>query len=167
MDEAHHAAAAELRAEFDASFAAAPAERTGVVALLAIRVGSTPFALRLLEASGIMTVRQVVPVPSRRPELLGVVGLRGDVVPVYGLARLVLRGDETEAPRWMVLAGTPDHQERVAFAFGAFEGHLMAAADELRPAEPRAGDHVVALHQGVQVRPVLSLPSLVAAVTTR
>src|SRR5512141_2494005 len=102
-----------LRAEFDAAFGRSAATAPDTVALLAIRIGVAPFAVRVLEAGGLVQVSAVVPVPSRRPEVLGVAGLRGDLLPVYGLARMVL-GMPDDAPRWLILAGTA---ERVGFAF--------------------------------------------------
>lgn len=158
-------AAEELRRRFDAAFAERPAEgRDEVVALLALRVGGEPVAIRVLETGGLVPARRIVPVPSRRPELLGISGLRGAVVPVYGLARLLGRGEEAE-PRWIVLAGG---EERVGLAVAAFERHLVVPARDLRPAEhatdPRAHVREI-LHAAGAPRPVLSVPSLLRAIT--
>jgi purine-binding chemotaxis protein CheW len=158
-------AAEELRRRFDAAFgerAAGGGEE--VVPLLALRVGGEPVALRVLETAGLVAARRIVPVPSRRPELLGVSGLRGAVVPVYGLARLLGRSDDGE-PRWIVLAGG---EERVGLAVAAFERHLVVPARDLRPAEHAADAraHVrEILHAAGAARPVLSVPSLVRAIT--
>jgi chemotaxis signal transduction protein len=160
-------AAAELRRAFDAAFAAPPRDaRADAVALLAIRVGSDPYALRLLEARGLLQLRGVVPVPSRRGELLGVTGLRGAVVPVYGLARLLGRGAAGEEPRWAVLCGA---EERVAVAFDAFEGHVTAAAKDLVAAEGGAArEHVTHLATAAgALRPLLGLDSILRAITRR
>jgi chemotaxis signal transduction protein len=161
-------AAAELRRAFDASFASAPRDGRGdKVALLAIRVGSDPYALRVLEAAGLLQLKGVVPVPSRRTELLGVTGLRGAVVPVYSLSRLLGRGPEAEEPRWAVLCGAED---RVAVAFGSFEGHVEVAARELVSAAEggAAREHVAHLaNAGGALRPVLSLESILRAITRR
>ncbi len=153
-----------LREEFDAAFARSPSAPAAVVPLLAIRVGSSPFAVRVLDAGGLVPVRAIVPVPSRRPELLGVSGLRGEILPVYGLARMVL-GVDDERPRWMILAGA---SERVGFAFSAFDGHLAAEPAQLTPAAgPQLARHVRELYAGTPQRPVLDLPSLLAAATGR
>jgi chemotaxis signal transduction protein len=160
-------AAAELGRAFDATFAAPPRDaRPDEVALLAIRVGSDPYALRLLDARGLLQLRGVVPVPSRRAELLGVTGLRGAVVPVYSLARLLGRGAGDEDPRWAVLCGA---EERVAVAFGAFEGHVAAAAKDLVAADGGAArEHVTHLASAAgALRPLLSLDSILRAITRR
>jgi purine-binding chemotaxis protein CheW len=154
--------AAGLREEFDASFAAPPrADREDLVALLAIRVGAEPVALRVLETAGLLPARRIVPVPGRRPELLGVSGLRGAVLPVFSLARLLGRGDADE-PRWMVLAGDG---ARVGLAFSAFDGHLLVPAGVVAAAEPGRGHvaGVARLQDGL--RAVLSVPSIVRAIT--
>jgi len=156
--------AAAVRAEFDAAFARREAPPEPTAALLAVRVGSEPLALRVLDVAGLVPIRHVMAVPSRRPELLGVVGLRGEVVPLFGLARLV-HGRPDESPRWMVLAGG---SERVAFAFTTFDGHLRVPVAELRsaPGEPSVR-HVRELYTGSPPRPVLDMSSLVAAATAR
>ncbi len=164
MTDAPAADAEALRAEFDEAFAHAPPPSPRVVALLAIRVGTAPFAVRVLDAGGLVPVRGVVPVPSRRPELLGVAGLRGEILPVYGLARMVL-GVEDERPRWMILTGAP---ERVGLAFSGFDGHLAADPAQLTPAAgPQVARHVRELYAGTPQRPVLDLASLLAAATGR
>jgi hypothetical protein len=165
-DPAHQPGVEALRAEFDAAFGAPPRRASQAVGLLAIRIGNAAFAVRLLQAGGLVTVRAIAPVPSRRPELLGIAALRGEVLPVYSLARLVLRADDVEPPRWLILAGAPD---RVALAFAAFDGHLVAAASDLHPLVEGEGrtDHVMEIQAGAPARPVLSLPSLVAAITGR
>jgi purine-binding chemotaxis protein CheW len=157
-----------LRAEFDRIFAAAPAlERTAEVALLALRVGAEAVAVRVLQAAGLVAAPPLCAVPSRRAELLGVAGLRGEIVPVYSAARLLGRPDPGEAPRWLVLVAAGD--ERVALAFSALDGHLRAPASALAAAAPGgAAAHVAeVVSVGADVRPVLSVPSLLQAITRR
>lgn len=167
--ERHAGASAEaLRAEFDAAFAR-PARGAGggTVALLAVRAGGEPLALRVLEIAGLMAARPVVPVPSPRVELLGVCGVRGAIVPVYSLARLLGRGDDGP-PRWIVLAAAGS--ERVGLAVPVFERHLVVPAAEVRAAaQPAAaaGHAPHVLTAGGEARPVLSVPSLVRAITRR
>ena len=164
----HRGASAEaLRAAFDAAFARpARAPDVDTVALLAIRVGGAPMAVRVLETAGLMQVRPIVPVPGRRAELLGVSGVRGALVPVYSLARLLGRADD-DPPRWLVLATTA-RGERVGLAVATFERHLVSPAGDLRPAtasgsgEPHAPELLVA--DGT-IRPVLSVPSLLRKIT--
>ncbi len=156
-----------LRAEFDAAFARPVRAPDGdTVALLAIRVAGAPMAVRVLEIAGLMQVRPIVPVPGRRAELLGVSGVRGALVPVYSLARLLGRADEGP-PRWLLLVATA-RGERVALAVAAFERHLVRPAGDLRPATaPGAGEahaHELLVAEGL-TRPVLSIPSLLRTIT--
>jgi chemotaxis signal transduction protein len=82
--------AAELRETFDASFANAhAAEPPPELDLLEIRVAEHGYALRLSQVLALHADRKLVPVPGPRPELLGLVGMRGVVAPVYDL-RLLL-----------------------------------------------------------------------------
>lgn len=154
-----------LRAEFDAAFQAPPrAEDPDGVAVLAARLGPDLLAVRVLELAGIVPARPIVPVPSRRPELLGLCGIRGAVVPVYALARLLRRADPQEPARWLLLAGAGD--ARIALAVTALEGRLRVPAAALRRAAEEAKDHVpeVVAHDGRLV-PVVSVPSLLRSIT--
>jgi purine-binding chemotaxis protein CheW len=163
------ASADALRAEFDRIFAAAPAlEKAAEVALLALRVGGETVAVRVLEAAGLVTAPPICAVPTRRPELLGVAGLRGAIVPVYSVARLLGRPDPGDAPRWLVLAAAGG-DERVALAFSALDGHLRVPAAALAASAPGGGpEHVLEVASlGADVRPVLSVPSLVRVIIRR
>jgi len=154
-------AALRLRREFDASFARAPAvEREVRADYLAIRAGGDPYAVRVAEIAGVHADRTVVPVPSAVPALLGLLGLRGAIAPVYDLPALL--GYAQGARRWLILAGTP----AAAFAFDAVEAHVHLAAADLLPDQdvgPRR--HVAgAVRAAGVVRPLLSIASLLAAV---
>ena len=105
----------ELRAAFDRTFAFAEQDQAGAqyVDVLAIRVAEQGYALRLAEVLAVHAERKLVPVPSPAPELLGLVGLRGLVAPVYDLRRL-LGHAAGPTPRWLALArGT----SAIGFAF--------------------------------------------------
>jgi chemotaxis signal transduction protein len=168
VSEPRDASAEALRAGFDRVFAAAPVlERAAEVALLALRVGAEPVAVRVLEAAGLVAAPPICAVPSRRPELLGVAGLHGAIVPVYSAARLLGRPDQGDAPRWLVLAAAGG-DERVALAFSALDGHLRVPAAALAATPGERLEHVAeVMSLGADVRPVLSVPSLVRAITRR
>ena len=72
------------------------------------------------------------------------------------------------APRWIVLASA-GREERVGLAVATFERHLVVAAQDLRPAAAAVGlAHAPELlHAEGGARPVLSVPSLVRAITSR
>lgn len=156
--------AASLRRAFDETFAAPPRpERDPLVPLLAVRVGGEPMAVRVLELGGIVRARRIVAVPSRRPELLGISGLRGVVLSIYGLTRLLGR-DADDEPRWIAVAAGDD---RIGLAFGTLEGHLLVAAQALTPVAPGDGarPHVRELLRDDRgARAVLSVPSLVRTI---
>jgi chemotaxis signal transduction protein len=124
--------AAALRRLFDDSFAAAAtAESARLEGLLAIRLGSDPYALRLSEIAGLHTGVKIVPVPSASAQLLGIVGLRGIMAPIYDLAAL-LGYPPAASPRWMVLARMP---QPLGFAFETFESHLQVPESSLANGE--------------------------------
>lgn len=152
-------AARALREAFDAAFAA-PAEagpRAEEVALLVVRAGAARVALRALETGGLVALGHVEPVPSRRGELLGVTGLRGALLPVYGLARLLGLDDAGEARRWLVLAGGA---VRVGLACGALEAYRRVPAAAVEPARGARGglrERVVLDGEAVPVASVAAL----------
>jgi purine-binding chemotaxis protein CheW len=159
--------AARLRQDFDRSFAEAGVLRSADrVDLLRIRVGQASLALRCSEIAGVFADRIVVPIPSSAPELLGLAGLRREIVPVYSLAALV-GGPSTDDPRWLALAGCG---ASVAFAFDAFEGQARSAEPEAeRASDPLApAQHVsgIARLDG-RLYPVLDVGSLVTHVRKR
>src|SRR5436309_1156564 len=85
----------ELRRAFDGTFAKAIRTAGGEAQeedLLAVRIFTHAYAIRVAEIAGIITSRKIVPVPSRRFELLGVAGLRGGLIPVYHLGALLGHG---------------------------------------------------------------------------
>jgi purine-binding chemotaxis protein CheW len=114
--------AASLKAAFDNTFARAPqALETATEDLLAIRTGGDPYALRVRELTALLVNRKVVPVPSPRPELLGVAGVRGALVPVYSLASLLGYRANGAVMRWLAVCG---RSQAVGLAFDELESFL-------------------------------------------
>jgi purine-binding chemotaxis protein CheW len=110
--------AEELRREFDGSFALARTASPEHEDILAIQFGGDPHALRLADIAGLFVDRPITPLPSRRPEVLGLAGFRGAILPVFDLAA-VLGYTASRAPRWLVVAAAAP----IAFAFEALIGH--------------------------------------------
>jgi purine-binding chemotaxis protein CheW len=111
-----------LRRRFDESFAAPSGSNPeSVEALLAIRVGADPCALRLSQISGLSAGLKIAPVPSPIASLLGIVGVRGAMAPIYDLGAL-LGYPRVARPHWTVFVRTP---QTVGFAFETFESHLQ------------------------------------------
>lgn len=123
---------AELRHTFDqaraAPFSSEKEEQS--VSLLAIRISRDPFAIKVNEIGGLVAGRKIVPVPSPVPELLGLAGIRGALIPVYSLEALLGYGAQTEQTRWLALCGEEDS---FALAFGEFEGYLRIPPHQLFP----------------------------------
>ncbi|HTV22254.1 MAG TPA: chemotaxis protein CheW [Polyangiaceae bacterium] len=155
----------ELRQSFDRAFAEPLLDERAdaTVELLAIRVGRDPYAVRLSEVGAIEADRTITPVPSDHAELLGIAGLRGTVVAVFDLARL-LGAPEAEEVRWLLLAqGAP-----LAFAFSGFDGQLSVAPEAIIAADASQGSRVreVARGGGLSL-PVIALAGLIAALDGR
>jgi purine-binding chemotaxis protein CheW len=160
--------AAELRRAFDLSFALPPPQASqDACDLLAIRVAGDPYAIRLREIAGIAAGRRVIPVPSVTLDLLGLAGIRGEVVPVFGLSSILGYGQATGSPRWMILCGT---EEPIALAFSDFEGYLRLPksslhADENLRAARQYVNQIASTETGV--RAVISIPLVVATIRNR
>jgi purine-binding chemotaxis protein CheW len=158
--------AAELRAAFDRAFSESETRvRPPTIDVLAIRVSGQPYALRLSEVLAVHTERKLVPAPAPAPELLGLAGIRGLVVPVYDL-RLLLGHAAGPPPRWLALARA---SSALAVAFEALDGHLrlpegqvVAASAGADPSGPFAPGSVLGVDGP---RPLLHLPSLLARVS--
>jgi chemotaxis signal transduction protein len=137
--------AADLRRAFDAGFAAPPRPPAPAhLDLLRIRLGGAPYAIAAADIAELHAGLTVVPLPTPAPELLGVAAVRGQVVPVFDLRRLIGL-DPAGAPRWIVRVGA------TGLAFDGFDGQLRiaaaAATDDARPSRfirgfvaPPAGD---------------------------
>lgn len=153
---------AELRRTFDEA-RAVPSSSGGDLqaeSLLAIRVSRDAYAIRVSEISGLATDRKIVALPSSIPELLGVAGIRGALVPVYSLTGLLGYGAETGQVRWLVLCGT---EEPFALALSDFEGYLRMQRTQLHQAEQRdvTRTHVTHVARATDmVRAVVSIPLL-------
>ena len=123
----------QLRRDFDEAFALPPAGLAAKpVNVLAIRLASSPYALRLAEMSGLQLRRKIVPLPGRGGEFLGIAGVRGKTVPVYSLARLLGLSEDADQDRWLAICGV---EEPVAVAFADFSAHHTVDPSAFRPAE--------------------------------
>ena len=136
---------ASLQRTFDEAFArphAGPA--TPDTAILAIDLGEDRFAFRLDELAGVFELPPTVPLPGAPGALLGLAGLRGQLMPVYNLAGLLGTPCPPEPPRWIVVYG---RDEPVALAFHVLHGHLDVSPASIRPltTRPLAGTFVRAV----------------------
>jgi chemotaxis signal transduction protein len=157
--------AAELRQAFDRSFAEpVRLDTTLKDDLLAVRIATQAFAIRLSEISGLFADKKVTPVPGGHAALRGVAGFRGAIVPVYDL-QILLGHAGAAAPRWLVIAAAAP----VALAFAAFEGQLRVARDAILPQPTRAEVRGFAREfVGTRnfVGPIMHLPWVLEAIKT-
>lgn len=160
--------AAELRQEFDLSFALPPPQALAEVEdLLAIRVEGDPYAIRLSDISGLVSGRKVVAVPGVMLDLLGLAGIRGAVVPVFGLASILGYTAANGPPRWMILCGA---EPPIAMAFSDFEGFLRIPKSNLHSDEnPRAARQFVNQIASTEggIRAVIGIPLIVEKIRDR
>jgi purine-binding chemotaxis protein CheW len=163
--------AAQLRQAFDRTFALPPSLASQAVEdLLTIRVAGDPYAIRLLDIAEIVTGRKIISVPSVTPDLLGLAGIHGGIVPVFGLSSILGYGPDPGSPRWMILCGT---EEPIALAFTDFEGYLrlptsaLHADDSLRAKREQAKyvNQVASTRDGA--RAVISMPLIMASIRNR
>jgi purine-binding chemotaxis protein CheW len=160
---------AEMRRHFDESFALAlPEQEAAPEPMLAITLEGERFALRVHEIVGLAVSREkIVPVPSRVPELLGLTGIRGVVVPVFSLPRLL--GFDSEGGQVLWLAFCGDRQSPIALAFEGMEGQFEVASEEIFARQEAAGQRYVSatVREGATLRGVISVPSLVEYIKAR
>lgn len=159
----------ELKKAFDHAYAVPPPrlDSKQMENLLAIRVDGDPYAIRVSQINGLASDRKVVAVPSRTPELLGVVGIRGGLVPVYSLAALVGHDGDVNGGRWLALCGT---EEPIGLAFSDFEGYFKVPLIHVYPA---GLNH--AIHESVRdavrtadvTRAIVNIPSIVETIRRR
>ncbi len=153
----------EIRRAFDLSFALAPqAKNEETEDLIALRIRGDAYGLRVREIAAVAKAGRVVPLPSKTPELLGIAGIRGMVVPVYSLAVLLGYEPSREAPRWLALAGAG---EPMALALGDFEGYLRLPRKDFHLPDRDPGQYIDQFaRSGETVRSVIKIASIVAAV---
>jgi chemotaxis signal transduction protein len=160
--------AAELRLAFDSAFAEpVRLDTTLREDLLAVRIETQAFAIRLSEISGLFADKKITPVPGGHAALCGIAGFRGAIVPVYDLQVILGRPHASAAapPRWLVIAAAAP----VGLAFAAFEGQLRIACEAIVPQPPRAETRSYAREfVGARnfVGPILHLPSVLEAIRT-
>jgi chemotaxis signal transduction protein len=159
--------AAALRHAFDRSFAEPLRFGTEVVEdLLAIRIGTQAYALRLAEVAGLFADRKVTPVPGGDAALIGIAGFRGAIVPVYGLHALLGLASGQRPCRWLMIAAAAP----VALAFETFDAQLSVPPDAILPAQS-GGEAQSCVREFVRTPkfsgPVIHLPSVIDAIRSR
>jgi chemotaxis signal transduction protein len=109
--------------------------------------------------AGLAASPRIIPVPSTVAELLGIMAIRGVVIPVYSLAEILGYGKDHDPMRWVSLFGT--HQP-LGFTFESLEGYVRIPSADLWISEEMkvARKHVCQVARiGTLTRPVVSLAS--------
>jgi purine-binding chemotaxis protein CheW len=156
-----------LREDFDAQFAKAPPLPEAREELRAIRVAREPYALLMGEVGRLARCRAVTPLPGAPPAFVGLVEIRGEVLPLWGLAGLLGYPLPWPPPRWLACCRAAPAW---AAAFDGYEGHLRAPLHELKPfaGGGRAAGLAGSLcTSGGLIRPVLSLERLQQSIRTK
>ncbi len=157
-----------MRRLFDESFAVMPHGQVAELEpMLAITLDAQRYALPIREISGLAVLTEkIVPVPSRAPELLGLTGVRGIVVPVFDLAALLGLKSPREQVHWLVFCG--ERQSPIALAFDTMERMFEVASSEMIVREEGHGHYISAtLREGVTLRGLISISALVERIKMR
>ena len=157
--------AAQLRDLFDRSFQTASAESAlQTEDFLLIRVANLPYALRVSEVSAVAAHRRVVAVPSRRTDLLGLAGIRGSLVCVYGLAALLGHASDSTAT-WLALCGSA---EPVGLAFQELEVFVRVPRGDVHE-DPSTAKRLVngVVQTGPVARPIVDLKAIADVIKSR
>jgi purine-binding chemotaxis protein CheW len=150
----------EMRRTFDQAFASASAAATEMVErLLLVQVGAKPFVIRNGDISGLAKAKRIVPAPSRHPELVGIAGIRGVLIPVFNLAKLVGLEARSEELHWLALV---TGEQSIALAFDEFEGQADVAHEAIYSQQNAAESkhNRLLAHVGSSVRPVVDVPGI-------
>jgi chemotaxis signal transduction protein len=157
----------DLQVAFDQAFASRPSARSEETEdLLLVRIGGDPYALRSREMTGLSTGKKIAPLPSGRPELVGIVGIRGSLLPVFSLAVLLGYGAHPASSRWLAFSrgAAP-----LGLAFQEFEGFARARSADMHAADGvSARRHVRAVARfGEVARPIVDIASTIEVITLR
>jgi chemotaxis signal transduction protein len=164
---AEHTAEA-LRHAFDQSFALPPPPPMEAFEdLITMSLGGNPYAVLLRDIAGMVAGSKVITVPAVAPYFLGIAGVRGEVVPVFGLAAMLGYPEDATPPRWMLLCGG---KVPLALGFSQFQNYVRLPEscfhlEENLRASRQCVNRVVNNH-GV-VHAVIAVPLLVATIQNR
>ena len=152
---------AEMRGEFDNTFATPPADpNEDRESLITIRVAGEALAVRTAHVTGLAKLRRIVPVPSRMPALLGITAVRGALFPAYDLATLLGFPATGNEHTWILFA---NRETPVGLVFDEFEGQVEIDRTGLCQSESsNSREHLRQVAKvGAGNRAVVDLPGLV------
>jgi chemotaxis signal transduction protein len=155
---------ADMRRAFDQSFATPHVGASeSLERMIVIRLGGEPFAMRASHISGIARAKCIVSLPSRIPEVLGLAGIRGTLVPVFDLRSILKLKPCVSTPSWLALVVD---QVPIALGFDEFDGQVELSPTNLYADEsPTPRSHVQLLARiGPSVHPVIDIPSILEVI---
>jgi chemotaxis signal transduction protein len=154
------AQADELREEFDASFAREEEGAESTVDLLLVGVGSWTVAVETSALAATEPRTTIVSVPDAPPGMLGLCGVRGAIVAVYDLARVLGAGAAAES-RGVILL--PKSRASLGLFVSSIAGHLKLPTSRLLAATASAGEAFVSRYAETEAgpRPVCDLDAVV------
>jgi chemotaxis signal transduction protein len=153
--------AADLRLEFDNTFAAPPpGPAEDRESLITLRVAGEALAVRTRHITGVAKRRRIMPVPSRVPGLLGITAIRGALLPVYDLAVLLGLPAAASEGSWLILTNP---ETPIGLIFDEFEGQIEIERACLYESESsRAREHLrLVARIGAAHRAVIDMPGIV------
>jgi len=107
-------------------------EQVDEIELLTFKVGAERFALPVSALRGVVAVDRHTRVPGAAPELLGVIYVRGEIVPLVDLGHIVGSPLRASGPGQALLCRAPS---QLALGVDEILGIVHQPSRELRPAE--------------------------------
>lgn len=155
-----------LREDFDRSFSLAPSqELEGFESFIAVRLGGDPYLLRIHDVAALATRPRIVPLPSRRPEFLGLTSHGGSLAALFSLSLLLGYGRSSSPARWFILTRQAN---TLALGLEEYDGYARVRISELhavseaaqRPFAVQAAGHAGG------VRLIVDVPRIVQALSS-
>lgn len=129
--------------------------------VLGIRIAGEPFALSLDELAGLLPAQTPAPYPADVAALLGLIGHRGQALPLYDLRALMGRGTSSGPRWWTILRSAP-----VAVAVEGIDGQWrLPPEDRLQQVDSQDGVSRWTLRCDGELRPLIALGPLVERLT--
>jgi chemotaxis signal transduction protein len=138
-----------LKQEFDSSFERDVMPPVDTVDIMYILVATRRFALGIKEVSGLAKLEKLVAIPSRAEAFAGVTGLRGEVLPVYDIGKMLGLDSGREPLRWMVTVSAQG--QMLAVGFAAMVGYGRIAKSSIEGGSATSLVKGTVLYQGERV----------------
>jgi chemotaxis signal transduction protein len=157
----------EMRRMFDQSFSSPDSTPSGEYEdYLAIRIAGRPYALRVVELARIELMGKIAALPGGHSWLQGLAGIKGKLVPVYSL-ELALGHDRSSGDKnWIAIV----KEQSFGLAFDIMDGYFRIHRSDsvgTSAAEPARMRNELALSHNGELRTIVHLPAILAAIRER